>query len=85
MKSWNSKESYDVKIYSTPDCTYCTMAKGLAEDKGCKVEYLVFGKDFDRKEMMKEFPFARSFPQIIFNGEKIGGFAALVDILTNEI
>ena len=42
MKSWNSKESYDVKIYSTPDCTYCTMAKGLAEDKGCKVEYLVF-------------------------------------------
>ena len=75
----------EVKIYSSPDCGYCTMAKNLATERGCKVEYLVFGKDFDRQEMMKEFPTARSFPQIIFNGEKIGGYASLVEMLTNEV
>ena len=33
---------------------------------------------------MKEFPSARTFPQIVFNGEKIGGYSSLVEILTDE-
>ena len=73
-----------VIIYSTPSCTYCTMAKNLAMSKNCEVEYKVFGEDFGREEMMKEFPSARTFPQIIFNGEKIGGNSSLVEILTDE-
>ena len=73
-----------VIIYSTPSCTYCTMAKNLATSKKCEVEYKVFGEDFGREEMMKEFPSARTFPQIIFNGEKIGGYSSLVEILTDE-
>jgi glutaredoxin len=60
------------------------MAKNLAIDKGCAVEYKVFGEDFDREEMMKEFPTARTFPQIMFNGEKIGGYSSLVELLTDE-
>ncbi|HAI40470.1 MAG TPA: glutaredoxin, partial [Maribacter sp.] len=52
-----------VIIYSTPSCTYCTMAKNLAMSKNCEVEYKVFGEDFGREEMMKEFPSARTFPQ----------------------
>jgi len=82
---WNDYMKNTVVIYSTPSCTYCTMAKNLAEQKGCAVEYKMFGEDFGREEMMKEFPSARTFPQIIYNGEKIGGYASLVEILTNEI
>ena len=73
-----------VIIYITPSCTYCTMAKNLAMSKNCEVEYKVFGEDFGREEMMKEFPSARTFPQIVFNGEKIGGYSSLVEILTDE-
>ena len=40
-----------VVIYSTPNCHYCTMAKNLAEQKGCEVEYKVFGKDFQKETM----------------------------------
>jgi glutaredoxin 3 len=31
-------------------------------------------EDFDREALMETFPGARTFPQIIVDGEKIGGF-----------
>jgi len=74
-----------VVIYSSPSCSYCTMAKNLAEQRGCDVEYKVFGKDYQKEEMFETFPGARTFPQIIFNGEKIGGYTALVSMLTDEV
>ena len=74
-----------VKIYSKPDCGYCVMAKNLAEQRGCQVEYLSMGEDYSPQELMETFPGARTFPQIIFNGEKIGGYTALVSILTDEV
>jgi len=74
-----------VVIYSTPNCSYCTMAKDLATQRDCNVEYKVFGKDYEKEELFETFPGARTFPQIIFNGEKIGGYTALVSMLTNEV
>lgn len=74
-----------VVIYSSPSCHYCRMAKNLAEQRGCEVEYKVFGKDFQKEDMFENFPGARTFPQIIFNGEKIGGYGALVELLTDEV
>ena len=56
----------------------------LAENKNCEVEYLLFPKDFGAQFMLEEFPDARTFPQIVFNGEKIGGYTSLVELLTNE-
>jgi len=73
-----------VTIYGKPNCTYCTMAKNLAEQRGCKVKYLTMGEDYSPQELMETFPGARTFPQIIFKGEKIGGYAALLTLLTNE-
>ena len=34
--------------------------------------------------MLEEFPTARTFPQIIFNGVKIGGFDALETIVKHQ-
>ena len=82
---WNDYMKNTVVIYSTPSCTYCTMAKNLAEQRGCSVEYKVFGKDFQKEDMLENFPGARTFPQIILNGQKIGGYTALVEMLTNEV
>ena len=82
---WNDYMKDTVIIYSTPNCHYCTMAKNLAEQRGCSVEYKVFGKDFQKEDMLENFPGARTFPQIILNGQKIGGYTALVEMLTNEV
>tara|TARA_A100001391_G_scaffold79310_1_gene51456 strand:- start:98 stop:328 length:231 start_codon:yes stop_codon:yes gene_type:complete len=73
-----------VEIYSKPQCPYCDMAKRLAEQKGYDLTYKMLDEDFDRETLMETFPGARTFPQIIVNDDKIGGyqeFKALVDSL----
>lgn len=74
-----------ITIYSKVDCGYCVMAKNLAEQKGHDVRYLTMGEDYSPQELMETFPGARTFPQIIVDGEKIGGYSALVQILTDEV
>lgn len=71
-----------VEIYSKPQCPYCVQAKALAEREGHELTYKMLDEDFNREQLMETFPGARTFPQIIVNGEKIGGFTeykALVD------
>jgi glutaredoxin 3 len=71
-----------VEIYSKPQCPYCVQAKALAEREGHELTYKMLDEDFDRETLMETFPGARTFPQIIVDGEKIGGyteFKALVD------
>ena len=71
-----------VEIYSKPQCPYCVQAKALAEREGHELTYKMLDEDFDRETLMETFPGARTFPQIIVDGDKIGGFTefkALVD------
>ena len=71
-----------VEIYSKPQCPYCVQAKALAEREGHELTYKMLDDDFSREQLMETFPGARTFPQIIVDGEKIGGFTefkALVD------
>ena len=71
-----------VEIYSKPQCPFCVQAKALAEREGYDLTYKMLDEDFDRETLMETFPGARTFPQIIVDGEKIGGFTefkALVD------
>ena len=63
-----------IYIWGKPACPSCTKAKALCEQRGYEFEYRELGKDFDRDEVLSEFPEARTFPQIVVNGEKIGGY-----------
>lgn len=63
-----------VEIYSKPLCPYCDMAKALAEQKGHDLTVKMLDVDFDRETLMETFPGARTFPQIIVDGNKIGGY-----------
>ena len=71
-----------VEIYSKPQCPFCVQAKALAEREGHELTYKMLDEDFTREQLFETFPTARTFPQIIVDGEKIGGFTefkALVD------
>ena len=71
-----------VEIFSKQQCPFCVHAKSLAEREGHDLTYKMLDEDFDRETLMETFPGARTFPQIIVDGEKIGGFTeykALVD------
>jgi len=63
-----------IHIWGKPACPSCTKAKALCEQRGYQFEYLELGKDFTREAVLTEFPEARTFPQIVVNGQKIGGY-----------
>jgi len=67
-----------IHIWGKPACPSCTKAKMLCEQRGYQFEYLELGKDFTREGVLAEFPEARTFPQIVVGGQKVGGFEQFV-------
>jgi glutaredoxin len=67
-----------IHIWGKPACPSCTKAKMLCEQRGYQFEYLEMGKDFTREAVLAEFPEARTFPQIVVGGQKIGGYEQFV-------
>jgi glutaredoxin 3 len=70
-----------IYIWGKPACPSCTKAKALCEQRGYQFEYLELGKDFDRDAVLSEFPEARTFPQIVVSGLKVGGYEQFVKYL----
>ena len=63
-----------IEIYGKPMCPFCDKAKNLCETRGFKYTYKSLGTDYTREELMEQFPNARTVPQIVINGQKIGGY-----------
>ena len=74
-----------VEIYGKPWCPFCDAAKVLAEINGCDFIYKTLLEDYSRETFFKMFPAAKTFPQIIVDGNKIGGyteFKSLIDSIS---
>ena len=65
----------EVKIYSKDNCIFCTKAKAVLSSHNPQV--LMLDEDYSRDQFFEMFPTAKTFPQIIINGEKIGGYHVL--------
>jgi len=63
-----------IEIYGKPQCPFCDKAKNLCETRKFKYTYKSLGTDYTREELLEQFPNARTVPQIVINGEKIGGY-----------
>ena len=70
-----------IEIYSIPNCPYGVKAKNLAEREGHEVDYKMMGEEFQAGDVRELFPTARTFPQIIVDGEKIGGYTELEKLI----
>ena len=70
-------------VYSQAGCQGCVEAKDLLEQLGYVVEVRTLGVDGNatKKQLMQDFPDARSIPQIILNNNKIGTLATLKKFL----
>ncbi|MEE9322984.1 MAG: glutaredoxin domain-containing protein [Candidatus Aenigmarchaeota archaeon] len=63
-----------VKVYSTPTCPYCKMAKEFLKEKGIEFEDVDVSTDQEAaKEMIKKSG-QMGVPQIEINGKMIIGF-----------
>jgi glutaredoxin 3 len=64
-----------VEIYTKWGCPYCVAAKSLLDKKGVAyTEYDVTMGGEKRREMVDRVPGANTVPQVIVDGEALGGF-----------
>ena len=66
-----------IQIWGKAQCPHCDAAKRLCEQNAYNFEYRQLDVDFTREEVLEHFPGARTFPQIVVNGTKIGGWDQL--------
>ena len=70
----------EVEIYSKDNCVFCDKAIKLAQQfqyGECGLQEITvktLGVDFEMEDMMRIFPTARTFPQIVVDGKNIGGY-----------
>jgi glutaredoxin 3 len=70
-----------VTIYSRDGCVYCDMAVALAEKKNMEISVLKLGTDYSVEEFQAKFIYAKTVPQIVLDGEHIGGYQDLKDLV----
>lgn len=67
-----------IEIYGKDACTFCSKAVGLAETMSLNFVYKKLDKDFTREQLFEMFPNARTFPQIVADGQYVGGYEQFV-------
>lgn len=66
-----------ILMYSTDPCSFCTSAKKLLAARGLEYEEVNLAKDPDGRMELAEKTGMMSFPQILIDGEVLGGFREL--------
>lgn len=66
-------------IYTQPNCSYCTKAKALIEEKGHTYTEVTVGKDISKTDLFEMFPGVKTVPIVVLDGEKIGGYQELTE------
>ena len=70
----------DIKIFTTNWCPYCVAAKRFFKEKGWKYEEINIEQIGWPREKLLEVGKAMTVPQIVINGEAIGGYTELVEM-----
>ena len=67
----------EVVIWSKYHCPYCDQAKALLGQRQIRFIEQKIGDGYTKEELLEAVPTARTVPQIIINGNVIGGFTEL--------
>ena len=67
-----------VTVYTTDHCSYCSSAKTLLKRRDVAFEEINLARDPDGRAKLAEITGMASFPQILIDGQSIGGFDQLL-------
>jgi glutaredoxin 3 len=67
-----------VTVYTTEACPFCTSAKTLLSRRNIAFEEINLARDPDGRTQLIERTGMYTFPQILIDGESIGGFQELL-------
>jgi glutaredoxin 3 len=75
----------EIKVYSTPTCPYCKMAKEYLTSKGISYQDIDVSKNQEASQEMVKVSGQMGVPVIVINGEPIVGFdKARIDSLIEK-
>ncbi len=66
-----------ITVYTTVPCGYCRTAKALLDKRGVPYDEINLSKDADGRAELAERTGMMTFPQVIIDGEALGGFQEL--------
>jgi glutaredoxin 3 len=69
-----------VTLYTTDFCPYCTSAKTLLAKRSVEYEEVNLARDPDGRTKLSELTGMITFPQIVIDGETLGGFQELLAV-----
>lgn len=64
-------------LWSKYHCPFCDQAKMLLKQRGIEFEERKIGDGWTKEELLEQIPTARTVPQILIDGQLIGGFTEL--------
>jgi glutaredoxin 3 len=69
-----------IKLYSTEPCGFCRNAKALLQSRGIAYQEINLAKDPDGRAELVGRTGLMTFPQIVIDGEPLGGFRELLEL-----
>jgi glutaredoxin 3 len=67
-----------ITVYTTDFCPYCTSAKTLLSKRSIEYQEVNLARDPDGRAKLSELTGMITFPQIVIDGESLGGFQELL-------
>ena len=67
-----------ITVYTTEPCGYCRVAKALLAARKVPFEEINLSKDPEGRGQLAELTGMMTFPQVVIDGEPIGGYQELV-------
>ncbi len=67
-----------VTLYTTDRCPYCIQAKNLLDKRGVPYHEINLARDPDGRSELVEKTGMMTFPQVLIDGELIGGYTETV-------
>ena len=68
-------------VYSREGCPYCTKIQEVLELAELKHVIYKLNRDFDRESFYDQFGQGSTFPQVVLNGDNLGGCTETVQYL----
>lgn len=71
----------NITIYTKSACPNCVSAKQLLKSKGLPYSEVDTDNDAERAAFADQYPDIRQMPQIVIDGQRVGGLAGLQSAL----
>jgi len=77
-------ESKNFTVFSKDGCPFCTKVQEVLDLAGLNFVTYKLDKDFDKSSFYGEFGEGSTFPQVVMNGNKLGGCQETVKYLQEK-